>query len=137
MVNFSSANNKQETTKALMNNMEEITMAQLLDSIRKRAKVNYKVDLELQNLIYIIASADCDKDSELNYMTSLLEVSPGDAREIVLRVDNSIIELEYHVKTFKAAHDEYVKKIKEYIIERNKEIDETFGPCRSNPKSLE
>ena len=70
-------------------------------------------------------------DLELEYVTYMLKVSPENAKEIPLQVNNSIIELEYHVKTFKAAHDEQVKKIKEYVVWGNKEMSLTLAACNA------
>ena len=70
------------------------------------------VDSRLQGFVIKRAKARRDLDLELDYVRPMLEVSPEDAKEVAAKVDNSMTELETHVRTFKVVHDECVKKIK-------------------------
>ena len=45
-------------------------------------------------------------DQELNYMVHLLEADPGDTGDVVSMANNSIKDMESHVRTFKAANEE-------------------------------
>ena len=105
-------------------------MAKLQDSIRKRANINHEVDLELQDLIYEVAIAECDVDSELKYVGPLLKVGPKDAKDVASRVNNSIKRVESKTKIFKTAHGNFVEKIKEYN-NREEEMDIVIGECNT------
>ena len=108
------------------NNMEEITMAKLQDSIRKKASMSHDVDLKLQDLIYKVAIAECNVDSELKYVGPLLKVGPEDAKDVALRVNNSIKRVKFYIKIFKSAHANFVEKIKEYDTGDEEEMNITI-----------
>ena len=47
-------------------------------------------------------------DLELECVTLLLKVGPEDAKDVASRVNDSIKNVESHIKIFKAVHKEYV-----------------------------
>ena len=49
--------------------MEKKIMYKLMNSVRSKAKINYRKDLELQNLINEVTITECDLDAESNYLT--------------------------------------------------------------------
>ena len=69
-------------------------------------------------------------------MTPLLEVSPEDAKDAALRVNNSVKRAESLVKVFKAAYDEYVEKIKKYTTGNEEEMNLTIGECNGYLKEV-
>ena len=83
--------------------MGKVTMAVLLDSVRKRAKVNYERNLELRNLIHKVAIAEWDVSSEINLVTTLLNVGPEEAKDVALRVSDSFNKLESLQKILRSA----------------------------------
>ena len=102
-------------------------MAELLDSVRKRAKVNYEWDLELRNLVHKVAIAEWDVGSEINYVTTLLNVGSVEAMEVASRISDSFNKLESLLRILRSAHREYEDKIIRNTMGEKEEMDLTKG----------
>ena len=59
------------------------------------------VDSRLQGFVIKRGKTRKYMDLELDFMRSMLEVSPEDAKEVAKKVNNTMRELETHVRTFK------------------------------------
>ena len=73
---------------------------------------------------------------ELKYIKPILSVGPKKADRLSLRIDDSIIELESHMETFKLAHREYVERILENTSGDKEEMYIIIGGCNNYLKEV-
>ena len=65
-----------------------------------------------------------------------MEFKATDAKKVAVRVDNSMAGLEFRVTTFKVAHEEYLKKIKDYVVGHDKQRNLPLDECNNYFKEV-
>ena len=98
--------------------------------------MNRVVDPGLKKLYYNRAKAKCKVDLELEYKTPLLNAGPKNADSLAFSIDNSIKEVESHMKNFKIAHREYFERITENTSGDKEEMYLTIGECKNYLKEV-
>ena len=97
---------------------------------------NCVVDPELWRLLHKRTQAKFKVDIELEYVIPLLATDPENADRFAVKVENSIKEIEAYMKDFKLAHKECVEEIIENTSWDEEKVNLTIGECNEGVKEV-